>query len=102
MVAGHIVASQCVDVAASTDAFYSTAHPAQTAGSPAFFSYFTKSASGWMQETYQNGSLISSVPAPTPQFAACDTTETFFDGMQLGWAVAAAMVLVYVIRRPYR
>jgi hypothetical protein len=102
MAAGHIVAAQCVDVAASTDAFYSTALPGQTAGSPSFLSFFNKSASGWTQDTYQNGSLISSVPAPTPQFAACDTTQTFFDGMELGWAVATAMILVYVIRRPYR
>lgn len=102
MAAGYIVAGQCVDVAASIDAYYSNSHPVQTAGSPAFISTFSKSASGWTQDTYQNGTLISSVPAPSPSFASCDTTQTFFDGMQLGWAVAAAMVMVYVIRRPYR
>lgn len=102
MAAGHIVNAQCVDVAASIDAYYSNTHPEQTAGSPAYISVFNKTASGWTQDTYQDGALVSSVPAPTPTFADCDTTQTFFDGMQLGWAVAAAMVVVYVIRRPYR
>lgn len=33
---------------------------------------------------------------------AADKFESFSDGMQLGWAVAAAMVTVYVIRRVFR
>jgi hypothetical protein len=102
MSAGHIVAGQCVDVAASTDAYYGNALPTQSAGNPAFISTFTKSATGWMHETYQGGTLISSVAAPVPTFSTCDTTEGFFDGMTLGWGVAAVMVAVYVIRRPYR
>lgn len=102
MAAGHIVAGQCVDVAVSLDAYYGTAHPAQTAGSPAYISTFSKTAAGWNQDTYQNGTLISSVAAPVPTFSNCDTTANFFDGMTLGWGVAAVMVAVYVIRRPYR
>ena len=102
MAAGYIVSGQCVDVAASIDAYYSNTHPVQTAGNPAYISTFSKTSSGWVQNTYENGTLIASVAAPTPTFSDCDTTQTFFDGMQLGWAVAGAMVLVYVIRRPYR
>jgi hypothetical protein len=77
---GHIIKGQCVDVAVSTDLFWSN-----------------------FEATAQSGSnLYTTVAAPTPSFASCDTTEQFFDGMQLGWLVATVMVTVFVIRRLYR
>lgn len=102
MSAGHIVNGQCVDVAASLDSFYGVAPVVQTSGNPAYLSIINKSASGWMQDTYQNGTLISSVAAPTPLFADCDTTASFVDGHLLGWGVVAAMVVawsIHVLRR---
>ena len=42
----------------------------------------------------------------TPLFASCDVpndpTTNFLDGMELGWAVASVMVIVFAIRRTYR
>lgn len=102
MAAGHIVNNQCVDVAFSTDAFY-TNTPAQTnPNDNTFTSVFNKTASGWVQDIYRNGNLFNTYTLPTPIFPTCDTTEGFFDGMQLGWAVASVMIAVYVIRRPFR
>lgn len=102
MAAGHIVGGRCVDVAASLDAYYGMSLPVHSTGSPAYISTITKSGASWRHDTYQDGALISSVPAPTPTFSTCDTTENFFDGMTLGWGVALVMITVYVIRRPYR
>ena len=102
MSAGHVVNGQCVDVAASLDAYYSAASIVQASGNPAYLSIITKSVSGWTQDTYQNGTLISSVSAPTPLFAECDTTAAFLDGHLLGWGVVAAMVVawsIHVLRR---
>ena len=31
-----------------------------------------------------------------------DPSQSFMDGMELGWAVAGVMVIVYVIKRIYR
>lgn len=45
-------------------------------------------------------------PALVPQFRTCDNpndaTERFLDGMTLGWGVATAMIVVYLIRRLHR
>lgn len=102
MAAGHIVAGQCVDVAASIDTYYGSALPTHSAGNPAFVSTFSKSVSGWVHETYQSGTLVASVAAPIPTFATCDTTASFHDGMEVGWMVAGVMIVVYAIRRIYK
>jgi len=47
-------------------------------------------------------------PVPTMQVVGLypqtvtEPSEAFADGMTIGWAVAAVMVAVYVIRRPFR
>lgn len=47
-----------------------------------------------------------SISAGTPLFSSCeipnDSTTNFLNGMELGWAVATVMVIVFCIRRTYR
>lgn len=99
---GHIIKGQCVDVAVSTDLFWSNFEATAQSGSNLYITVASKTSGTWQLETYLNGSLYSTVAAPVPSFASCDTTEQFFDGMQLGWLVATVMVTVFVIRRLYR
>jgi hypothetical protein len=55
-----------------------------------------------------NGSVTQnySITAGTPIFSTCelpnDPTSNFLTGMELGWAVATVMVIVFSIRRTYR
>jgi hypothetical protein len=97
MAAGHIVNGVCVDVAASTDAYYSQLPPVASAGSPVYQTQATKDVSTWYLNTTQDGLPFSSFELVPPVFASCDTTETFFDGLVLGWGVAGAMVAAYAV-----
>lgn len=57
-------------------------------------------------DTLGNTTTQYLVDAQYPTFRSCelqnDATANFMDGMTMGWGVAAAMIAVYVIRRPYR
>lgn len=97
MASGHIVNGSCVDVAVSLDAYYSAGVPAITAGAPAYLTQFEKDTSGWNLVTYADGVLYSSVSAVPPSFVSCDTTSAFFDGLELGWMVVAAMVAAWAV-----
>lgn len=37
------------------------------------------------------------VPGVTPVFPDCDATASFFDGMQIGWGVVAAMAAAFSV-----
>lgn len=102
MAVGSIVNGQCIDFAAAPDLAMSQIQPSLSAGADTYLTVPTYDPEGWLLVTYKNGDFFSSTFAPALSFAECDTTQTFNDGMQLGWAVAAAMVFVYVIRRVYR
>lgn len=97
MAAGYIVAGQCVEASAAVDLFFSSAAPGIVSGSPSYYSQFSKDVSGWSLETYSGGSLVSSAAVVPPSFASCDTTAPFFDGLTLGWGVAAVMVAGYAV-----
>lgn len=97
MAAGHIVGAACVDVAASTDAYFSTITPVTTPGDVTYFSQASKDAGVWYLKTYADGSIVTTSPLIAPAFASCDTTANFFDGLALGWAVVAAMVAAYAV-----
>lgn len=97
MAAGHIVNGSCVDVAASADAYFSQLQPSAAAGSPSYFTYASNDAGVWYLNTLQDGQPFTSFALTAPGFASCDTTETFFDGMALGWGVVAAMAAAWAI-----
>lgn len=103
MSGGFIVGTQCVDAAAAVDLYNAQIHPVVfTSGASSYFVQAAKTSTAWMLETYQDGTLLMSSVLPSPALPACDTAQTFQDGMTLGWAVAAAMIVVFVIRRVYR
>lgn len=97
MAAGVIAAGRCVDASAAVDLYYSSAGPSVSAGSPEFITQLERTVSGWFAVTYSGGSVVNTSAMQAPSFAACDTTETFFDGMALGWGVAAIMVAAYAV-----
>lgn len=97
MAAGHIVNGSCVDVAASSDQFFSQLQPIAAAGSPSYLTYASKDAGVWYLNTLQDGQPFTSYALAAPGFASCDTTETFYDGMALGWGVVGAMVAAYAV-----
>lgn len=103
MTPGHIVNNQCVDVAASQAAYWSTMRPTTiVSGIDTYYTYTQYSAPDWYLFTFKNGVYQRYTTLATPAFPSCDTTENFFDGLQMGWGVATIMIIVYVIRRPYR
>lgn len=97
MAAGYIVRGQCVDASGALDALYSGIPPAVQAGSPSYITQFSKASTGWEWETVSEGVVVSSGAVVVPNLGTCDTSETFFDGLQLGWLVAAVMVGAYAV-----
>lgn len=110
MAAGHIVANQCVVVAASSDYYFSSAVPTSSVtldGAFVFQTMFRKLTNGWALSVRQtktaDGTFVTTNSSISPPaFATCDTASDFKDGMTLGWGVAIAMIIVFIIRRPYR
>lgn len=75
------------------------------------FIHFDKVAGVWQlsHDTYSATGVLTpawSVAAQLPVLEVCTTPNTpaerFSDGMLLGWGVAGAMIVVYVIRRVFR
>ena len=97
MAAGVVAAGRCVDASAAVDLYYSSAGPSVSAGSPEFVTQLERTVSGWFAVTYSGGSVVNTATMQAPAFAACDTTESFHDGMTLGWGVGAIMIAAYAI-----
>ena len=77
----------------------------------AAFQYLKQSTGEWVGNHYtiDNSGTITSqyfVLVPIPNFTECQTpddpTTQFLNGMELGWAVAGVMLIVFLIRRTYR
>lgn len=108
MASGYLVNNAClVSLESATDAYFSGIPPSLASGSTVYFSMLQKDTAAWNLLNYQISptgvySLLNTTAMTAPVFPVCDPTERFFDGMQLGWGVAAAMIVVYVIRRVFR
>lgn len=105
MAAGHIVAGQCVDVAASTDLYFSLIPGNITsAGSLTIEAFYTKLADGWYVKTNQYSSTgipteRFTVPASPPSLASCDTSQNFNDMTIYLTAVIGLWVVVTAARK---
>lgn len=101
---GFLVAGQCLSTQKDAlDLYYTSVLPATTAGQTTYQTTYSKSGSQWLLKTYQFTStgtttLVYSGAAPIPTFTSCDETAAFFDGMEIGWAIAAAMIAVYALK----
>lgn len=101
---GYLSKGQCfASHSEALDRYYSDAMPEVLSGSTAYQTLFTKSGSTWMMNTYKiaangNQTMQYSTPAPVPNFPVCDQSADFFDGMTVGWGIAAAMIAVYSLK----
>lgn len=109
--AGALFQGRCLGSnAEAVDAFYLSGSASVHAGSPAYMAWFEKVSGVWtMYRTAiaDNGAITQMQPvaAPVPVFPSCDPTESFTDGMTVGWGIATAMVLSWgflMIRRQAR
>jgi len=83
-------------VSDANDAYYSSVPPAVTAGNTTYFSQFTLYQGVWKlwTNTCVSGTCTTQGYAFTGHgFPACDPSESFNDGMAMGWDVAGAMIL---------
>lgn len=101
---GALVGTRCFssNVDAS-DAFFSGKDPSYTAGVTSYLSWFEKTAGVWQikrQSIASNGAVTSLTTsnATVPTFPACTESAPFFDGMTIGWGIAAAMGAAWGIR----
>lgn len=82
------------------DAYYSQLAPAQTPGATSYVLEYVKSAGGvWQLKSYSVSSTgvwttRSTTNAPVVTFPACDPSQSFVDGVTVGWGIATAMILV--------
>jgi len=97
---GALLGSKCFSTQSDAlDSYYSVVAPAQTPGSTSYVNEFQKIAGVWNIRGFSVSSTgvwttLYTTAAPVPTFPACDPTVDFFDGVSLGWGVAAALVAV--------
>lgn len=105
---GALFDNRCYpDNSSAADAYFLSVGPHFTAGSTSYLQEYLKVGGVWKIQRYSvasNGTVttLTQSNAPTPAFPACDPTESFFDGMTLGWGVAGAIVAAWVIKNMRR
>ena len=87
-------------VAAATDAFFSQQSAAFTSGPVSYLSNFQNDAGIWKLYQYSIDAagvytLRSATVVTVPTFPLCDSTESFFDGMAIGWGITLAMIAAF-------
>jgi hypothetical protein len=105
---GAVYGDRCFSTPAeAVDAYYSVAAPALTSGSTSFLTQWVKDSGVWWAKSWSLDSsgvatLRYNIPAPVPTFQACDPAQTFLDGVEVGWGIAAAVIMaacVMLMRR---
>lgn len=90
-------------VSSATDAFFSSLPVSIITSSASTFRLLhLKVGSQWKQNkvVYNSTGLetqIYTVDITAPTFPPCDPTQSYFDGMQIGWGIVAAMIAVYAV-----
>jgi len=90
-------------VNAATDAFFSLMPISIVTSSASTFRLIhIKVDDQWKQNkvVYNSSGLqtqIYTVNITAPTFPSCDSTQSYFDGMQIGWGVIAAMASVAAV-----
>lgn len=105
MAAGYLHGAKCyASTSDAANAYFGSHVPQVVSGTPSYATEFSNVGGVWKTNGYSiNGSgvwtLRFSSNAVVPAFPACDTTEQFFDGMAIGWAIAGAMALAWGVRQ---
>jgi hypothetical protein len=82
---------RCFDTAAdAASAAWSGVGPVIGPGSPPVVSVVEWTGTAWQVASYQSGSLLGTVAAPSIAFASCDVAAGAADGAALAWLVVAA------------
>lgn len=103
MAAGSIVNGQCVENALAAASYWSRTEPRSSfSGADNYISFVSLNGTAWTNYVFKNGAYFTSSPVPAIASPTCNTADKFTDGMQLGWGIAAAMVVAWgitVLRR---
>lgn len=101
---GYRVAAECYDTLADAQsAFYSSQNDAFVVGTTTQGQIYHFTGTAWNVKgiTITSGGVIATrwdVAAPVRSFATCTqmtNTESFVDGLTLGWGVVAAMAVAW-------
>lgn len=101
---GALYSERCYESqTAALDAYYGSVPPTYSAGSTVYYTVMVKKPQGWAADTYRvwssgTSTLQTSSLVPVIDFPACDATESFFDGMTIGWGVVLAMAIAWGFR----
>lgn len=100
---GYMVGARCVaGLPEATDLYFSSIPESSQAGATAYRLFYEKVGGVWVfrQQSISSGvvSNVGSASATVPAFSDCDHTAQFFDGLQIGWGIAAAMITVYAVK----
>jgi len=100
---GALLGVQCYpSQAEALDAYYAGQSVSQLAGSTSYINEFVKEYGVWKIKAYSVDSsgvwtARYSTNAPGITFPACDPTQSFQDGMVIGWGISTALVVVSAI-----
>lgn len=99
---GALFQNVCYSTSAdAADAFFLAKGVSYTAGATSYQSWFEKNTSGvWQikrQSISSSGAItnLTTSNATVPTFPTCDPTETFFDGLSVGWGIALVMAIAW-------
>lgn len=105
---GYFFQGQCFKTLADYSSAYFTAAPVKWWVQGTTYVYtqaYILDAGTWKKQTLRyaypgtgnpNQTTLTVESAPATQM--CDPAENFLDGMQIGWAIATAMLLVYAVK----
>lgn len=99
---GALFNGQCFTTnALAADAFFLSKASSYTPGTTSYHSWFEKTTGGvWQikrQSIASNGTItnLTASNATVPTFPACTETESFTDGITVGWGIATVIVAAW-------
>ena len=86
----------------AADVYYSSQPIVVVPGETMYMAQYSKVGTNWNVAQYtktgtSNWTLQSTKPVPFPAFPECNPSESFNDGMVIGWGIAAAMIAVWSV-----
>jgi len=96
---GALVLNRCYsDTATAADAFFGASAPVLTTGINSYMAWYEKINDVWSirRQTINESGTVTSLQttvANVPAFASCDESETFTDGLAVGWLIAGLMLV---------
>ena len=98
---GALVNGKCfTSNALAADDFFSSKESSYTPGTTSYHAWFEKVSGVWQikRQSISSTGVITNLTASNatvPTFPTCSETETFTDGLSLGWLVATVIVMAW-------